>query len=280
MSADHHFELGGDVIGQEPGAAGAGPVDPEAHAGQHRLDVQLVGRALEREVAGGEPHVAVARLLLPAGLVATVRLEEPAAEVVDGGAAHVFDEVALHVLRFEQPDVGAVPLDRADAGQRGHERLGHPGPDEETRLLDVGERALPPFERHIDELGAEALAVLLAPGRDGRAAATGTGRDVGPVGVEAAVAAHAAGDQRLAHRQVAQELALGELHLCRAHGRSSPAGSLSGVLRSVHWHVYRPRASSCRAPNDVPPSSRAPRAPSRRPASPRRPWTTWPPAAG
>ena len=96
--ADHHFEIGRDVVGQQAYAAGAGPVGPEAHAGQHGLDVELVGRALERDVAGGEPHVAVARLLLPAGLVAAVRLEEPAAEVVDGGAAHVLDEVALHVL--------------------------------------------------------------------------------------------------------------------------------------------------------------------------------------
>ena len=152
-----------------------GPARPEAHAGQHGLDIELVDRTLERDVAGGEPHVAVTGLLFPSCLVAAVRLEETAAEMVDGGAAHVLDEVALQVLRLEQADVGAVALHRPDAGQRGHQRLGYAGADEETRLVDVGVRPLPAFERHVDQLGAEALAVLLAPGRDGRAPEPGPG---------------------------------------------------------------------------------------------------------
>ena len=47
---------------------------------------------LEGDVAGGEPHLVVAGLVLEAGLVAGVGLEQAAAEVGDGGAGDVLVE--------------------------------------------------------------------------------------------------------------------------------------------------------------------------------------------
>ena len=64
----------------------------EAHAGEHGVDVDLGGGGLEGDVAGREPHVLVAGLLLPAGLVAAVGLEQAPAEVVDRRAADVLVE--------------------------------------------------------------------------------------------------------------------------------------------------------------------------------------------
>src|SRR4029453_5293797 len=92
-------------------AAGA-----EAHAGQDRLDVDVVDAALEGDVAGREPHVPVAGLGLPARLVPAVGLEQAPAQVVDGGALHVLGEPALRVAGVQAPDGRAVTLHRADAG--------------------------------------------------------------------------------------------------------------------------------------------------------------------
>jgi hypothetical protein len=50
--------------------------------------------------------------------------KSPPPEVVDRRPADVFDEVPLQVLGLQEADVGAVPLDGADPGQRRHERLG------------------------------------------------------------------------------------------------------------------------------------------------------------
>ena len=165
---DHHFELVGNVVGEHAGRLGARAARAEPHPSQHRLDVELVARPFERDVACSEPHVLVARFLVPAGLVATVRLEETPAEVIDRGPANVLDEMTLQILGLQQADVGAESLDRADPGQRRHEGLGHSGADQEAGLLDVGERALPPFERDLDELAAEQRTVLLAPRADRR----------------------------------------------------------------------------------------------------------------
>ena len=80
----------------------------------------LLARPVERDVARGEPHVLVPGLLLPAGLVAAVGLEQPSAEMVDRRPADVLEEVTLQVGRLEQADVGSVPLDGADPGERRH----------------------------------------------------------------------------------------------------------------------------------------------------------------
>ena len=152
---DHHLELRRDVVGQERGP-------PRPRAGRVRIPCgpawprcRARHWTLERDVTRGEPHVAVPGLLVPPRLVTSVRLEEATAEMVDGRAADVLDEVTLQVLRLEQPDVRPVALDRPDAGQRRHERLGHARLDEEPGLGDVRKRALPPLERDVDELGRE-----------------------------------------------------------------------------------------------------------------------------
>ena len=62
------------------------------------------------------------RLLVPAGLVATVRLEEPTAEVIDGGPADVLDEMALQIPGLQQavfaPKPSTVPM-RVSVAMRG-----------------------------------------------------------------------------------------------------------------------------------------------------------------
>ena len=278
----HHLEVWCDVVRQQTRRVRAWPPGSEAHAGQHRLDVQLVGRSLERDVARREPHVAVAGLRLPPRLVAPVRLEEASPEMVDRRPAHVLDEVALHVFRLQQPDVGAVALDRADARKRRHQRLGHTGADQEAGLVDARVRPFPPLERRVDQLGGEARAVLRAPRLDGGTAEPCAGRDVAPVGVEAPVATHAAGHERFGDRHVRQELALAVVHLRRRHGHSSPhvghpvvspAPPPECLLHGVYFHVYRSRANSSRVPSGVPPSSAVQPGPLPRPASPTRQWT-------
>ena len=101
---------------------------------------------------------------------------------------------------------------------------GTPGADEEARLFDVRERALPPLDRDVDQLAREPRAVLLPPRVDGRQPEPGPRRDVAAVPVESTVTADTTGDQRLGDGEVGQELVLGELDLRRAHGRSLPSG--------------------------------------------------------
>ena len=272
-------------------AAGAARL-AEAHAGEHGVDVDLGGRGLEGDVAGREPHVLVARLLLPAGLVAAVGLEQAPAEVVDRGAADVLVEVPLQVAGLEQPDVGAEALDGADAGEGGDQRLGHAGLDQVAGLGDVGEVRGPGVERHVEHLGAEQLGVLRLPRLDGGDAVLGAGRHVVAVVVEAAVAAHAALDERLGHRVVREQLGLGELTcavvmappvpLCACAGlythRCTPAST--AAWREVR-HGRGP-AAPAPAPGGAPRGDPARRGRRLRPhrASPPRRWRTSPtPAA-
>ena len=165
----HHLEFGRNVVGKEArGVDSTRPPLTKPHAGQHRLNVEILARSLKGNIACGKPHVPVSGLLIPPGLIPPVCLEQPSAQMVDRCTADVFDEVALHVLRLQQADVGAIPLDRADAGQCGHEGFGNPGPNEEARLFDIGERSLPTLEGHVDQLGRETGAVLLTPRLDRR----------------------------------------------------------------------------------------------------------------
>ena len=57
----------------------------------------LGDRVLERDVARREPHVLVPGFLVPARLVARVRLEQPAVEVLDRGARDALVEEPLPV---------------------------------------------------------------------------------------------------------------------------------------------------------------------------------------
>ena len=101
-----------------------------------------------------------------------------------------------------------------------------------------------------------------------------------PTLVEAAMAADPAGDERFDDRHVGEELVLRELHLRRAPWPVPPVSSPERVDCRVYTHaVYRSRASCFPAPSDAPPSSTVRHVPSRRPASPTRPWRTSPPRA-
>ena len=91
------------------------------------------------------------------------------------------------------------------------------------------------------------------------------GRDVAAVVVEAAVAAHAAGEQRLGDRQVGQELLLGELAPVPCPWLLPPVVILGVYCWVYTVHVYRSRASCCPGPSDAPPSCTVRRRPSPRP---------------
>ena len=67
----------------------------------------------------------------------------------------------------------------------------------------------PQLERRVEDLGAELLAVRLLPRVDRGHAVLRAGRDVRAVGGEAAVAAHAARDQRLGDVVGREQLLLG-----------------------------------------------------------------------
>ena len=59
----------------------------------------------------------------PPGLVPAVCLEQPLSQMVGRCASDVLDEEALQVAGLEEPNVGAVALDGADAGESGDEGL-------------------------------------------------------------------------------------------------------------------------------------------------------------
>ena len=120
------------------------------------------------------------------------------------------------------------------------------------------------------------------------AAEPGAGRDVGAVVVEAAVAAHAVGDQRLGEVVVHEQLGLGELHLLGRHRRPSPSVRASAAVGATGrpglprggpsvnscvytWQRADRRARIGRWPADEPTGRAAMTTPARRPERPRRP---------
>ena len=80
---------------------------------------------------------------------------------------------------LEEPDVRAVALDGADAGEGGDERLGHAGLDEVAGLGDVGHVLGPGLERDVEHLLAEQRGVLRLPRLDGGHPELRAGGDVG-----------------------------------------------------------------------------------------------------
>src|SRR5437868_9055942 len=149
---------------------GGGRIDGRAHL----LVRGFVEWILERDVADGVPHPVVAGLVVPAGLVARMRLEQPVRKMRGRGAADVVGEVLLDIAaRRELPDRAAVALDGADPGQQPDDRLANTVVEQELRLRKVrivaGERA----ERGVEDGFAGALAVLLLPRVDRVAAKSG-----------------------------------------------------------------------------------------------------------
>ncbi len=119
----------------------------------------------------------------------------PRPQVVERGARDALDEVTLHVLDCTSgsstPKPSTVPM-RVSACDR---RPGNARAEQELRLRDVREHLGPQLDRCVEHLGTEHLAVRLLPCLDCRHPVLGARRDVRAVGGEAAVAAHAAGDE-------------------------------------------------------------------------------------
>jgi hypothetical protein len=88
-------------------------------------------------------------------------------EVIDGGALDRLVEVALHVAGLQVTDVGAEPLDGADARERRHQGLPYTRFDQQARLREVREVVRPRLERDVDDVAAEVLGVLALPCLDG-----------------------------------------------------------------------------------------------------------------
>ena len=112
-----------------------------------------------------------------------------------------------------EPKPSTVPM----RGERRDDGLRDTVVDEMTGLGDVGIRLWPRVERDAEQVRAELLVVLLLPGPDGGHPALGAGRDVGPVLDEPAVAAPAAGDERLGVVVRSEQLGVRVLGLQR-HG--------------------------------------------------------------
>ena len=131
-------------------------------------------RSIEGDVAGGEPHVPMARL--PSRIPASSRpcaSNRPRSEVVDRRPADVLDEAALQVARLEEADVGPVALDRADPGQRG-DRAARATPERtRNRACSTFGNVRSQSSRGTSmSVGGERLAVARAPRLDGRDAGT------------------------------------------------------------------------------------------------------------
>ena len=211
----------------------------DAHALEHRLGLVLGDRVLEGDVADGIPHAVVAGFLAPAGLISGVGLDEARPEVGGRRPRDVLVEVPLHVGRGEEADHGAEALDGADAGQRGDDRLTDPVAQQEACLVDVRVVVGPRLDRRVKDLGAERAPVLFLPcGERGRAE-PGAGRDVGAVVQKTAVAADAAGDERLLEVVGREQLLGGEFEGCRHVSSRVRASRHGGAGRCAGDSVER-----------------------------------------
>jgi hypothetical protein len=250
---DQGLECGVDVVGEDPHRLGppvprvdpaGGPRRaPDAHPVKHSGGLVGGDRVVEGDVPGHEPHAVVAGHIGETRLVTGVRLEEPPVDVGDRRAGDVLLEASPEVGDRQEAEHPAEALDRPDPGQGADGRLRRAVADEEPGLLHVGEVLGPGVERHVEDRRGELLPPLLLPGVDGRPPVPRPGRDVLPLGVEAAVTPHAVGDEGLDDVVVGQQFRLAELGLCSGHRtpaclppwpgrcdvvRPVPAGSCAG----------------------------------------------------
>ena len=207
------FRVAPRLFGRRRLAAGLG----DAHALEHRLRHVLGDRLLERDVARREPHLLVAAFVFPTRFVARVRLEQAALQVRDRGAGDRLVEVRLQVVDVHGADHRAEALDGADAGERRDRRLrARPrAAGTSTARRSGTPRATARSARRGSRCRTARGAT--AATRRSRARGARAGRHVAPVGVEAAVAAHAARDERLLDVVAGQQLALGERELQTRH---------------------------------------------------------------
>ena len=167
----------------------------------------------------------MAALALVAGLVARVRLVQPASQVPRGRAADVLDEAGLEVGDGRVPDHRAEALHSADLSEATDDGLAHTLSQQELGLGHGGVGAGPRVEGDVEQRGAELLGPLLLPVPDGGPAVLGAGRDVAALGVEPAVAAYAAGDQRLGDSLALQQLLVGPVDLAHHAERYRACGT-------------------------------------------------------
>ena len=227
-----------------------------------------VSKAMSR---AREPHLLVAGLVLEAGLVAGVGLEQAAVEVGDRGAVDVLVEEAAQVGHRAVPDHRAEALDRADAGERRDDRLGHAVAIRNFDCSTFGKFS-GQVSSGMSSIGVPNCRACCLPRLDRGHAVQRAGRHVGAVVVEPAVAAHAAGDQRLG------EVVVSSSSASVYSSWSVPPWSV--MVRTVNSCVYTwqqvLRASCSLVSERQAASSGARPRPSPRPASPAPRWTTWP----
>ena len=118
------------------------------------------------------------------------------------------------LVDLHRADHRAEALDGADA-RRATEIVGSRTPSRSRYFVcaTFGNDLGPQLERRVEDLGAELLAVRLLPRLDRGHAVAGARRHVLAVRVESAVAAHAAGDERLGDVVTGEELGLGPREL-------------------------------------------------------------------
>ena len=272
---DHHFELRGHAVGQQTDGLGTWTArrrNPSAPASPRCRAPRTTGR---RRCRGRRTTCPVpASSSQPA--FAAVRLEEPPAEMIDGRPLDVLHEVALQIFRLQRTNIGPEALDRPDPGQVAMSGSGTPARIRNRACSTLGKER----SHHSNGTSINRSRIVRCsahPRPRWRADGTWSGAKRTGRLVEAAVAADAAGDERLHDREVGQELLLGELDLRRAHGCSLP--DRPPVTR---WYILtriQTESKLLPEPSDGPPSCTGPHRPSPRPDSGTPPWTTWPPPA-
>ena len=209
MRSSVRVDRGLDVLALPAVVARPAPDEAHQHVARHL-------RLVERQVARRLPHLLVAALVLVAGLVARVRLEE---------ATEVSERRALDGLDDERREIGHddVANDRPEAfhdgnhRERPHDGFAHPLGKQELRLREG--RVLRRDERRRDgEQFMPRGGELRLPCVNRRHAVEGSRRAVRPVDVEAAMAAHASRHEGSQVGSRAQELVARKRPACVDHG--------------------------------------------------------------
>ena len=171
----------------------------------------------------------MAALVAVARLVPRVRLEETLLQVVQRRALQGLDEEPPQVGHLHVADDGTEALDDGDDREGPHHRIAHALEEQEARLLRVRVLRRHELARDLHELGALSREPRL-PGPDRRTPVQGARGAIGAVGIEAAVAAHAVGNERLRVVTATQQLVALEDEPLRGSRGVGQLGSSSGAL--------------------------------------------------
>ena len=180
------------------GVGGLPPGADDAHALEHRLRHVVGDRVLERDVARREPHLLVAAFVFPARFVARVRFEQAAAAgaaiavpAIDSSKCDCRSSTCTCADHRAEAFDGADARERRDRRARARPRATGTSTARRSGTPRATARAARRGSRCRTARGATAATPR------SRAPVLRAGRDVRAVGGEAAVAAHAARDQRL-----------------------------------------------------------------------------------